>query len=79
MLDAYLADDTAHAHESKLINSSDASYLGDKFIVVRSSPGIAGGVWIGFLFCNKPEKLFTAWIYNSYEMRFFSARTLSGC
>lgn len=54
----------------------DPEYLSSRFTVfdIRNEP-FAGGKWVSILFIDKPDRIFTAWMYLTgdgvYELRAF--------
>ena len=57
------------------LDSFSKDYYRGKFVVVWFDNSIAGGKDISILFQDKPDKLFTAWVYKTavgeYELRAF--------
>ena len=57
------------------LDSFSKDYYRSKFVVVWFDNSIAGGKDISILFQDKPDKLFTAWVYKTavgeYELRGF--------
>lgn len=40
------------------------SVLNGKFVVARSSPFMGGGLFVSFIFLDKPDVIFWAWVYS---------------
>jgi hypothetical protein len=47
--------------------SFDKDYFKSKFILSGIEEGQFGGIYIDILFLNKPDKMFTAWFYETPE------------
>ncbi|OGD63069.1 hypothetical protein A3A71_03715 [Candidatus Berkelbacteria bacterium RIFCSPLOWO2_01_FULL_50_28] len=63
------------------LDSFDKEYYQSKFIVFARNEYNWGGELINIVFVDKPDKLFTAWMYkgaSGYEMRGFSQNTTFG-
>ncbi|MBU4210785.1 hypothetical protein KKE47_01180 [Patescibacteria group bacterium] len=46
------------------LSSIDKEYYKSKFIVFSMNDSIAGGVEVSIIFQDKPDKLFTVWVYQ---------------
>jgi len=46
------------------LNDADASYYESPFIVYEENNSLAGGKQLEIIFVNKPDKMFTAWVYK---------------
>jgi len=58
------------------LDAYSKDYYKSKFVVVLSSPSVAGGKEINIIFQDKPDKIFWTWVYakesDVYELRGFS-------
>lgn len=74
-LNAYLANDKELAWA---LDKFDRGYYRSKFIVLSLDQSVMGGVMIDILFQNKPDKIFSAWVYklsdDKYELRGFNRK-----
>jgi hypothetical protein len=56
------------------LDSFDKDYYKSKFIVLTINDNIAGGQIVDIIFQDKPDKVFTAWVYqtgDTYDFRGF--------
>jgi hypothetical protein len=67
--------------EAALLSKWDKRYFGSKFIVTSINHGALGGTWIDIIFQQKPDAVFSTWVYGSpesaYQLRAFKSRGLS--
>ena len=84
-LNKYVADETSFmkstAYAGEMIGdqkcglkSFDISYYKSKFTVASVEAHPAGGVELNIVFVNKPDKVFTVWVYgeeSNWELRTF--------
>ncbi len=74
-LNAYLANDKELAWA---LDKFDRDYYKSKFIVLSLDQSVMGGVMIDILFQDKPDKIFSAWVYklsdDKYELRGFNSK-----
>ena len=69
----------AKTNADRSVSGLDAyskDYYKSKFVVLLSSPSVAGGKEINIIFQDKPDKIFWTWVYakesNVYDLRGFS-------
>ncbi len=57
------------------LTDTDVSYYESPFIVYEENKSLAGGKQLEIIFVNKPDKMFTAWVYKlatgEYQLKGF--------
>lgn len=64
----------------KALKAVDREYLRNKFIVLSIENSLMGGKEISLISQKKPDKIFTAWVYQAggvYELRAFDVQELT--
>ena len=71
-IDKYLKNPASVSKlEQEHLDSIDPTYLRSKFVVVDYSPFLAGGKSIKIMFIDRPDAMFTVWVYRILEIRSF--------
>lgn len=72
---AYLRDTTQRDEEFELLSKYDDDYLRSKFIIYSYTPFLMGGRTIELVFQDRPDAVFSAWVYKQegfpYRLRAF--------
>ncbi len=63
LFDAYLNNSGGTAQELQPLHKWSKDYFRSKFVVLSRANGMFGGTWTTILFQDRPDKVFSAWVY----------------
>jgi hypothetical protein len=67
VIDSFLAHKPLSAIESGALSNISTDYLKSKFVVLANETHLGGGRNITIIFQDKPDKVFSVWLYKKVE------------